>query len=332
MSPMSTPAGFVRAASSEPSAATANAACAARVAIVLAGRGATTRTAALSTALGIPVAALPINAERNLVECWIKRMVEGGFRGQVVLAIGAESERAFFDGMAAPEGVDIEVRVDSSGHRGAGGTAGDAWRELAATADPARSGAIVVEASNLPLFDFVKFFREIDPRDGALVGASDDASPAGIMWLSAASLELVPEIGYFDLKEQLVAAIVRAGHRVRASFGAAESCRVSDLKSYLHAVRLMRAAGSAARSFDAAVEPGAVVRGASLICRGATVERGALVVDAIVLPGARVCADAVVARSIVPPGSHVPCGYLVVDDIFGALGSASRSATEGGAS
>ena len=40
----------------------------------------------------------------------------------------------------------------------------------------------------------------------------------------------------------------------------------------------------------------------------------------------------VVARSIVPPGSHVPCGYLVVDEIFGALGSASKSGTEGGAS
>jgi hypothetical protein len=44
-----------------------------------------------------------------------------------------------------------------------------------------------------------------------------------------------------------------------------------------------------------------------------------------------VCADAVVARSIVPPGSHVPRGYLVVDEVFGALGSVARSGTEGGA-
>jgi hypothetical protein len=50
------------------------------------------------------------------------------------------------------------------------------------------------------------------------------------------------------------------------------------------------------------------------------------------MPGARVCADAVVARSIVPPGSHVPRGYLVVDEVFGALGSATKYATEGGAS
>jgi hypothetical protein len=39
-----------------------------------------------------------------------------------------------------------------------------------------------------------------------------------------------------------------------------------------------------------------------------------------------------VARSIVPPGSQVPCGYFVVDEIFGELGLATKAGTEGGAS
>jgi ADP-glucose pyrophosphorylase len=94
----------------------------------------------------------------------------------------------------------------------------------------------------------------------------------------------------------------------------------------------MQAAGAAALAPDAIIETGATVRGSSIVCRGAAVERGALVVDSVVMPGARVCADAVVARSIVPPGSHVPRGYLVVDEVFGALGSATKYATEGGAS
>ena len=334
MSPISTPSGFVRSAITQPGGATHPAACPVGVAIILAGRGTTTRTVALSTALGLPVAALPINAERNLVECWIKRMAEGGFRGHVVLAISSESERAFYASIVAPSGVTIQVRVDSSGHRGAGGTTGDAWCELADTLDGAAraAGAVVVEASNIPLFDFTGFFAAIDLRDGALIGASADAAPAGIAWLSPDALARVPRIGYFDLKEQLVAAVVASGLRVRASLGAPESCRISDRVSYLRAVAAMQAGGASVRNADACVEPGAVVRGQSLLCRGAVVERGALVVDSIVLPGARVCADAVVARSIVPPGSHVPCGYLVVDEIFGALGLASKSGTEGGAS
>jgi hypothetical protein len=331
---MSTPVGFVRPASHEPSGATSSAACPARVAIVLAGRGATTRTVALSSALGLPVAALPINAERNLVECWIKRMVAGGFRGKVVLAINGEAERAFYASIAVPDGIEFTVRVDSSGHRGAGGTTGDAWTALVeqGLGESAAGGAIVVESSNLPLFDFARFFGEIDQRDGALVGATARAEPAGIMWLSSDALLAIPRIGYFDLKEQLVTALVAGGRRVRACSGSDEACRINDLKSYLRAVGLMHASGAEFRCGDTAVAPGAVVRGASLLCRGATVERGALVVDSIVLPGARVCADAVVARSIVPPGTHVPCGYLVVDEIFGALGSPARSGTEGGAS
>lgn len=334
MSPMSTPVGFAHPSVVTPGAASCTAPCRARVAIVLAGRGATTRTVALSTALGLPVAALPINAERNLVECWVKRMAEGGFVGHVVLAITSDAERAFYAALQAPAGVTLHVRVDTSGHRGAGGTVGDAWNELADSLDAASraGGAIVVEASNVPLIDFGAFFAAIDGGDGALIGASSDAAPAGITWLSPDALGLVPRIGYFDLKEQLVAATVASGKRVGARFGDSEGCRISDRASYLRAVSLMQRAGAAGRCAETAVEPGAVVRGSSLLCRGAVVERGALVVDSIVLPGARVCADAVVARSIVPPGSHVPCGYLVVDEIFGALGSASKSGTEGGAS
>jgi len=334
MSPIPTPVGFARSAIALPGEASCTAPCSARVAIVLAGRGATTRTVGLSTALGLPVAALPINAERNLVGCWVKRMAEAGFTGHVVLAITSESERAFYAGLHAPAGVTLQVREDSSGHRGAGGTIGDAWTEFVATLDPAMraGGAIVIEASNLPLLDFAAFFGAIDGSHGALIGASGDAEPAGITWLAPDALGLVPRIGYFDLKEQLVTAIVKAGKRVNACFCGRDACRISDRASYLRAVALMQQAGAATRCGDAVVEPGAVVRGNSLLCDGAVVERGALVVDSVVLPGARVCSDAVVARSIVPPGSHVPCGYLVVDEIFGALGSASKSGTEGGAS
>ena len=212
---------------------------------------------------------------------------------------------------------------------------GDAWRELRARTDAgfrAEGGALVIEASNPPQFDFARFFGAIDGSCGAVIGAAGDASLSGISWISEAALASIPVIGYFDLKEQLVTAIVASGRTVQACFGWAESCRIVDRESYLRGVALMQDGRSSPIGADAVVEPGAVVRGASIVCRGAVVERGALVIDSAILPGARVCADAVVARSIVPPGSHVPCGYLVVDEIFGALGSPARAGTEGGAS
>lgn len=335
MSPTSLAAHGAPTTASVPGSASAAAPCLATVAIVLAGQGSSTRTARLSTSLGLPIAALPINGERNLVECWIRRIAEAGFAGTVVIAITSESERAYFEALSAPPGMRIEVRVDSSGHRGAGGTVGDAWRELrerpAAGVDWT-GGVLVIEASNPPQFDFARLFATIDRSYGAVIGAAGDASLSGISWISETALSLIPTIGYFDLKEQLVTAIVASGRSVQPCFGWAESCRIVDRESYLRAVALMHDGSSSAYGVDALIEQGAVVRGDSIVCRGAVVERGALVIDSAILPGARVCADAVVARSIVPPGSHVPCGYLVVDEIFGALGSPARSGTEGGAS
>lgn len=308
--------------------------CAASVAVMLAGNAPANRGARLARSLGLPVAALPVNGERNLIECWIRRIAAAGFTGTVVLALSSEDEQGYYGQIVLPPSVELVIRRDTSPHRGAGGTLGDAWRECAASIDASRleAGALVIEASNLPNFDFASFFRSMSQPADALIGAATDASPAGIMWLSQPSLGRIPEIGFLDLKEQLVSRIVDGGGRVLACIGATESCRICDRESYLRAIALLHASGARGQADGAVVEDGAIIRGASVICRGAVVERGALVVDAAVLPGARVCADAVVARSIVPPGSQVPCGYFVVDEIFGELGLATKAGTEGGAS
>jgi mannose-1-phosphate guanylyltransferase len=319
--------------------------CVAQLAVLLAGQSASTRAPIISTSLGLPVAALPVTAERSLAACWVRRIVRAGFRGTVVLAVASEVEAGYFRQLEASLAADlqsppnggapsrIEVRIDTAGHRGPAGTIGDVAADHAAHHGwrAADGGMLVIEASNAPNLDLARFYGGIDSDGGALVGAAIDGSPCGVHWMSASALALVPRIGYFDLKEQLIPAVVASGRRVHAWMGTHEPCRISDRASYLRAAALMQAAGAESIAPDAVIEAGARVRGGSMICRGATVERGALVVDAVVLPGARVCADAVVARSVVPPGSHVPRGYLVVDEVFGALGSVARSGTEGGA-
>lgn len=327
--------------------------CVAQLAVLLAGQSASTRAPSISTGLGLPVAALPVTAERSLAACWVRRIVRAGFRGTVVVAVASEAEAGYYRQIGAALGPDmpaavcgdateavrrgsalrIEVRIDTAGHRGPAGTIGDVASDHADRHgwSAADGGMLVIEASNAPNLDLPRFYAAIDPVGGALVGAAIDGSPCGVHWMSASALALVPRIGYFDLKEQLIPALVGSGRRVHAWMGTHESCRISDRASYLRAAALMQAAGAESIARDAVIEPGARVRGGSVVCRGATIERGALVVDAVVLPGARVCADAVVARSIVPPGSHVPRGYLVVDEVFGALGSVARSGTEGGA-
>ena len=95
--------------------------CAATVAVLLAGQSSSTRPSRLTRSLGLPTASLPVNAERSLAECWARRLADAGFRGTIVLAVASEQDRAFYGQIAVPPSVQLEVRVDSSGHRGAGG-------------------------------------------------------------------------------------------------------------------------------------------------------------------------------------------------------------------
>ena len=326
-----------RSAASQPSGGAPS--CPATLAVLLAGRSAASRSAQFATSLGLPTAALPVDAERNIAERWIALLAQAGFRGNIVIAVSDANDGEFYGRLALPENlaadaIAVEVRADSSAHRGPAGTVGDAWRAFEARTDAASrgSGVIVIEGSNAPNFDVRAFVAAIRPETEALIGAAVDATPSGISYFSRAALALVPTVGYFDLKEQLVPAASASGMKVSASFGTEDSCRISDRESYLRAVAMMLGANAPAIAAGATVHPDACVRGNSIVCRGAAVGARALVIDSVLLPGSAVGSDAVVARSVVPPASHIPNGYLIVDEVFGALGSAAKTGTEGGAS
>lgn len=329
-----TPTGQTVPASAATSAASSLHPCIATTAVLLAGHPSSVRGPSVSTALGIPTAALPIDGHASLAALWIDALVAGGFRGEIVIAVANEAAASFhrhLESDAHPSAT-VRVRVDTAQHRGAAGLIGDIARERPATpAETADRGMIVIEASTTPPEGLAEFASRATADCDAIVGASLDGTPNGVYWLSAEAIGLIPGIGYFDLKEQLLPAIVASGRRIHAWICADENHRVDELASYLGAVARLHDLERGAHP-TATVEPGAEVRGSSVLCRGAVVEHGALVVDSVLLPGARVCADAVVARSVIPPGTHVPRGYLVVDEVFGALGSNARLATEGSAS
>ncbi|MFM1805468.1 MAG: hypothetical protein RL136_2347 [Planctomycetota bacterium] len=333
MSP-DTPTGQTVSASTGTSASSSVHPCIATTAVLLAGRPSSVRGPSVSTALGIPTAALPINGHASLAALWIDALVAGGFRGEIVIAVANEEAASFHRHLESDADVSatVRVRVDTAQHRGAAGLVGDIARERPSPSGEAPDrGVIVIEASNTPPAGLAEFASRATADGDAIVGASVDGAPNGVYWLSSEAVGLIPGIGYFDLKEQLLPAIVASGRRIHAWICADEHHRVDELASYLEAVARLYDPQRTAHP-TAAVEPGAEVRGNSVLCRGAVVEQGALVVDSVLLPGARVCADAVVARSVIPPGTHVPRGYLVVDEVFGALGSNARLATEGSAS
>lgn len=325
---------------------------AAMLCVLLAGHRAMRPGVSVAHELGIPVAALPIDAERSLAEAWDDALESAAITTRRLLALTHASERRYFErSRVAPSGGDAMVReaalpsvsdrlvlaVDRAEHRGAAGTVADLADAEIEAGRSCDAGALVLEASAWPGFDLrgfvgaVQAFRaECDaatplavvgaaPADDVAGDGADELRPAGVFYLSSAALRLVPRVGYFDLKEQLLAAILGAGGRVRSWIGARRFSRVVGRESYLEAIRLRLETGARSRAGDVVLEPGAELRGSTVACRAVAVGARALVVDSALLPGARIGAGAIVARSVVPPGAFVPDGAFVVDQVFASF-------------
>lgn len=162
-----------------------------------------------------------------------------------------------------------------------------------------------------------------------LVATTPGGTPAGITLLKVSALELVPDTGFMDVKEQWLPRCAESGLKVWTSssrsympyplrtleqfltasaVASGKPCPVSSTTPILGPLRPLR------RTIDH-----------SRIAEDAKVARDAVVADAVIMPGAQVGAGAIVVRSLVCPGAIVPDGAVVVDTVVptGAVGVSS---------
>ena len=303
--------------------------------ILLAGQRAAPRAGSLAAEMGVPVAALPLDARVTVVGAWLEALDAANFGGRRILALSTDEDGQFYKGTglvsagvaegSVKAGSALELRTDTAQHRGVAGTVADICAPLMNSPAKLEHGVLVIECSCAPNFDIAGMLRAIPADASIVVGVSSGDIPAGVVWLSREAIERIPSVGFFDLKEQLVTAMVAAGTRVTAHVGCAAFNRIATRESYLAAIEQRLDEGGLATSPDAIIAPDAQVRGATMICRGVRVESGAFVSDAAILPGATIGARATVARSVVPPGAIVPAGALVVDQIYAPLEYAPRA-------
>ncbi len=156
-------------------------------------------------------------------------------------------------------------------------------------------------------------------RPDVLIACQPGGEPAGLMLVRRGSLELVPNEGYMDVKEQWLPKVVRAGLEVWTS-------ETRDYRPYSLRTReqFLGASAVAAGATASAVEPASVlgpprVLGTGIdksrVCETAQVAPGAVIADAIVMPGAVIGAGAIVVRSLVCPDAVVEPNAEVVDRI-----------------
>jgi len=226
--------------------------------------------------------------------------------------------------------------VEDSTPRGAGGSV----RDAAAVTDA--DTFIVVDGASIPTLDLTRLIQS-HWRSGAVatvvadVDESDAAGssvPTGVYLFERDVLACVPARGFYDIKENMLPALYRAGARV-SLYTSAEACpRVLGPASYLAANQWMverTCAAEPPQEFtrldgafihdDAEVASDAILVGPVVVGAGAQVKSGAVVVgpsslgrDVIIEERAMVSRSAVWRRSVVAQGASVD-GCILLDDV-----------------
>ncbi len=202
---------------------------------------------------------------------------------------------------------DWELRIDQGPHRGTAGVLADSMN--AETGFDEDTGFLIVEASVFPDMDISELLARFNSHDFELgLGVDSHGHMAGVMVLTQAVLDLVPSVGYFDLKEQLTAAAVAAGFRLGAVEVVARSRKLRNLEDW---ISLIRTTGASTGD-----DPGSSVEEHSVIADDVVVDNG-MIFDSVVLGGARVGAGAIVARSIIGRDVVIGPGMVVIDSVIG---------------
>jgi len=274
-------------------------------------------------ALGMPVLCLPLGGSGTILDAW--RRLYGSIEELETVQLVVRSKQEHTSAVAVAraaqrrqrQGPWISVSQDPGAWRGVAGLLHDLTRPLAND-----EIVLVSEAHCQPPASLQPLLDALDSLAIGVVGTTRHDEPAGIYAFRRTAFDSVPQIGYCDLKEQLLPQLHSAGLNVVAAPVAERSRRVRDLESYLNAVRASgRSAGGAPSmrvSSQASVSGSAILDGFGVIEPGAVVEDGAVVHDSVVLGGATVGGGAVVSRSVIGPKATVAPRQRVLGDVIPA--------------
>lgn len=210
---------------------------------------------------------------------------------------------------------EIRTMAEPDDFRGPAGVLRDVTRK-----DDPESTILVAEAARYIAGSLTPLFRDwAESEADILIARSPEGKPAGIMLIRTKALEIVPEAGYMDIKEQWLPRCIERGFRVRTSttrqfmpfplrsreqflsasaVAVGQSCPILDSPPVLGPLRPL------GRTLDR-----------TRISEDAQIAHDAIVADSVVMPGAKVGAGAVVVRSLVCPNARVSPGQVVVDTV-----------------
>ena len=258
--------------------------------------------------LGVPPQLLPMAPSTSLLSCWYMKLREvfGNFDELEILVSSSDGYRSM-DQLSGDSR--FKRVIDPRSHRGTGGVLAD-YLQARDSSNADLDYLVVIDRSSCPPNSLAGFMSDLEASPDILVGVSELDRLTGIMAIKPHVLDLVPEVGYFDLKEQTVDKAIQSGFSVSASVVMPRAISVRSLLGWLAAIRYLGI------EQEKPVGPVAYAdRGINCIDPGARIGK-AIILDSIIMDNAQVGDGAVVARSVVCSGAYVAPGRRVIDSVI----------------
>ena len=255
--------------------------------------------------IGRPISSLPISDRYCVLEGWKAQVDRAGLTGRRDLLISADRENPLRHCDAVRD--DFEVFVDQRKHRGVAGVIRDTIQDVTKSIQ-LDTPILVIEATSNPAADVVKLVSTHTSLGSDITfGMDSDGRYAGCLMMQRQILDLVPVLGFFDLKEQLVSSARENGSKLAAAEVVRKSIRIHSLQEWRRSVREWARLDSdvtgAEQSDTSIVNPLARIDDATII-------------DAIVMEHAIVGGGAIIARSAIGPHAVVPPGIRIIDSVY----------------
>lgn len=279
----------------------------------------------LTRQIGSPLLYLPFSEQLSVAEAWFNAFTMNGVAHQDCVLASTPNDASTLYTKLSP----FRLTHDTDPYRGPAGALRDATRSLSDV-----TVVIVAEGTRLPPSNLVERLLQVHTPGTITLGVSKDRTYAGTLATDPAAIDLLPGIGFIDLKEQWIPTAVKSGFRVRSCALPEASYRVRTRESYLGAMaqlgRFADVSGTGARVIGGNDDHMFGHRyGGSLIFHSASVASDAVVSHSVVAAGARVGPGAIVVRSVIGPGARVRDHEVVLDRVLGGTDTSPSRASGG---
>lgn len=263
----------------------------------------------LDVDLGIRSWQFPLTDKVTVLDGWRLVAESAGMDQQPYLILESKRDREI---AAAEHSMDDHWRLeyDIASHRGTAGAIADLIRHRPdQIGGPENGWILVVESSASPAIDLRPLLHAPDDDDDVAIvlGASELDRYCGCMLVRRSAFVDVPEVGFYDLKEQLLPRIREAGCTIKSAVVAKRALKHLALPGWLETIRTWR-------------DMNGLAGDPSVISRTAKVD-SAVIDSSIIMENAVVERGAVVARSVVGPVVRVRAGQIVSDTVLAVGGS-----------